>query len=146
MSLLEELESIRDRHGNLTPEIVVNEAADPDHPLHSKFVWDDTEAARLYRNVQAQLLIRRVMVSVTPASGGDPIRVRAFISRTEIDPNLATSGDGSYIPVSQVMESDVDRDKYLRQLEREWQSLKRRAHGYREFAEMVLADVREMAS
>lgn len=146
MSLLEELESIRDRHGDLTPEIVVNEAADPEHPLHGKFLWDDTEAARLYRNVQAQMLIRKVMVSVTPVSGGDPIRVRAFISRTEIDPDLASAGDGSYVPVGQVMASDVDREKYLRQLEREWQSLKRRAYGYREFAEMVLADVREMAS
>jgi len=146
MSVLQELQSILDRHGDLTPEIVVNEAANPEHPLHGKFVWDDTEAARMYRKVQAQLLIRSVKVTVTPVGSTDPISVRAFISRTEIDPDAATAGAGSYSTVEQVMASDVDRDKYLRQLEREWQSLKRRAHGYREFADMVLADVREMAS
>lgn len=145
MSVLHELQTILDKHGDLTPEIVVNEAADPAHPLHAKFMWDDTEAARLYRNVQAQLLIRSVKVTVTPTGATQPIRVRAFISRTEIDPDAAAAGDGSYAPVEQVMASDVDREKYLRQLEREWQSLKRRAYGYREFAEMVLADVREMA-
>lgn len=145
MSLLEQLQSILNHHGDLTPEIVVAEASDPDHPLHDKFTWDDSEAARLYRMVQAQVLIRSVKVTVTPSGSTDPIRVRAFISRTEIDPDAAESGNGSYAAVESVMASDVDREKYLRQLEREWLSLKRRATGYREFAQMVLADVREMA-
>lgn len=145
MSVLNELQAILDRHGDLTPELVVAEASHPDHPLHPKFVWDDTEAARLYRNVQAQLLIRSVKVSIIPSGGNEPVVVRAFISRTEIDRDVATAGSGSYAPVEAVMASDVDREKYLRQLEREWQSLKRRAQGYREFAQMVLADVRDMA-
>ena len=146
MSVKDELLSIRERHGRLTPDIILGEAADPDHPLHGKFVWDDTEAARLYRNVQAQALIRKVEVLIQPSGGGEPIQVRLFISQTEIDPEAPTAGDGSYLSVEEVMASDVYREKYLRQLEREWQALKRRAHGYREFAEMVLADLREMAS
>lgn len=50
--------------GRLTPEAVVKEAEDPSSPLHGEFVWDNTEAARLYRLQQARQLIRVVKVEV----------------------------------------------------------------------------------
>ena len=49
----------------LTPESVVQTAADPDHVLHDSFEWDDGAAGHNYRMWQARQLIRGVKI-VTP--------------------------------------------------------------------------------
>jgi len=60
----EELDRIREVSGSLTAEGTVKAAEKPTSPLHDLFVWDNTEAARLYRLVQARTLIRSVTVVV----------------------------------------------------------------------------------
>lgn len=35
--------------GRLTPAEVLEEARNPESPLHDQFTWDDTEAAEKYR-------------------------------------------------------------------------------------------------
>lgn len=57
-----ELELIRARDGNITPEAVLEEACNDDNPMHSEFTWDDSEAAHAYRLEQARSLIRSVEV------------------------------------------------------------------------------------
>jgi len=52
-----ELEKIYKRHKVVTVEVVLSEAAKPNHPLHAYFEWDDEAAARKYRTVQAYSLI-----------------------------------------------------------------------------------------
>jgi hypothetical protein len=65
-AIVAELETIRRNAGGvLRPEDVVSFAADPDTELHSRFEWDDTEAAQQYRLWQARQLIR-VTVTVLP--------------------------------------------------------------------------------
>lgn len=102
MSVATELEAIYDRHGVLTAEKVVAEAADPDHALHGSFEWDDTIAGHAYRCEQARAMIRSVPLRIVtePArSKGDPIKVtvRAYhhvrgqyltLERIEADPDL----------------------------------------------------------
>lgn len=56
-----------DPDGLIQPAVVVDEAEDPESPLHRYFEWDDTEAARAYRLVQARSLIARVRVNVKTA-------------------------------------------------------------------------------
>jgi hypothetical protein len=54
-----ELERIWEKNGQrLRPENVVEEARPPDSVLHDEFIWDDTEAANLYRLGQARSLIK----------------------------------------------------------------------------------------
>lgn len=48
--------------GRLTPEDVVEAARARSSPLHAAFCWDDTEAARLYRLVQARNVIGAIVV------------------------------------------------------------------------------------
>lgn len=48
----------------LTAEATVEAAKDDESPLHSQFVWDDTEAAHNYRLAQARALIRRIIVTM----------------------------------------------------------------------------------
>lgn len=64
MDLIEQiLVALADAHdGRLSPDIVVAAAIDPTSPLHSKFEWDDTEAAKEHRRNQARALIRSVRV------------------------------------------------------------------------------------
>lgn len=52
-----ELERIYKRHKRVTVEVVLAEAAKPNHPLHSYFEWDDVAAGQKYRMVQAYSLI-----------------------------------------------------------------------------------------
>ena len=58
------LRAIEDATGRLTPEIVVNVAHDPEHPLHDRFEWDDSIAGPKYRESQARRLIKSVMIEV----------------------------------------------------------------------------------
>lgn len=50
--------------GVLTPDAVVENARDPESPLHDKFEWDDTKAAHAHRIYQARKLIASVKVIV----------------------------------------------------------------------------------
>ena len=71
-----ELQSVRERRGELTPAIVVEEAKSDDSPLHDRFEWDDTEAARKHREHQARYLMNRIEVVVEVR--GERRETRAF--------------------------------------------------------------------
>lgn len=68
-NLRDQIEAIRASHGRLTPELVVDEARNPDHPLHHRFDWDDVVAGEKWRRVQAGELIRSVRVIYRNAKG-----------------------------------------------------------------------------
>lgn len=70
-----ELEKVRteNEEGLLVPSAVVDVAADPDNPLHSYFTWDDSEAAKKWRLVQARALIREIEVTLPEDVNENPI-------------------------------------------------------------------------
>lgn len=74
-----ELERIYARDGLLDPVVIVGEAEDEASPLHAYFMWDDTEAARRFRLMQARGLIRSVRIRVETAPEVTR-RVRAYVS------------------------------------------------------------------
>ena len=77
-----ELNRIASEHGDrLLAKDVVEAAKPKSSPLHSKFCWDDTEAARKYRLDQARDLIQ-VYVTLIPFEDGKPKAVRAWVSLT----------------------------------------------------------------
>lgn len=58
-SIISELRTIAAKNdGLLKPEYVVESARPVNSPLHTRFTWDDTEAANQYRLQQARQLIR----------------------------------------------------------------------------------------
>lgn len=57
-------------------------ASDPDSPLHAEFDWDDTSAARKYRQTQARTMIACLRVEVINVQK-KPSQVRAFIRTAE---------------------------------------------------------------
>lgn len=74
----EELARLHSANGGLRPEEVVENARDPNSPLHSNFEWDDGKAAEEHRKSQARRLIASVRI-LTPSSEG-PKQTIAWIS------------------------------------------------------------------
>ena len=95
-----ELARIRSENGGkLTASSVVEAAEADDAPLHPFFVWDDTEAAREYRLMQARQLVRSVRVI---RDDQPPRRIYVHVSKDE--------GEGSYDPLDLVVKQP---DRYL---------------------------------
>lgn len=62
------IQELRDRHGRVTPRMVVDAAKNAKHPLHDEFEWDDATAADQARLERARVLIRYVTVMVVHES------------------------------------------------------------------------------
>lgn len=80
-----ELEKIKEKHGKITPDVVVKEAKKKKSPLHNCFEWDDTVAAAAWRMTQAKYMIRQIEVVITAEEDKPPVRIRAFHSVIEED-------------------------------------------------------------
>jgi hypothetical protein len=69
------LAGIRDKFGELTPELVLKEASKKSSSLHSDFQWDDKRAATLYRLDTARRLIRHLRVVSDGERTDEPVYV-----------------------------------------------------------------------
>jgi hypothetical protein len=135
MTLRDELMAIYQQKGSLTPELVVDTARDPGHPLHDKFEWDNDLAGEAYRLGQARTLIRTVKiryVSDTTDTGSPP--VRAFAS-------VKTPNGRVYEPMEEVVADPFKAQLVLNDMKREWQAMMNRYRGFNEFWELVKADL-----
>lgn len=141
MSLRDQLQAIYDKHGTLTPALVVEEARDESHPLHPR-VFDRpvAEAAEAWYLHRAHELIRSVKVTYKKSDtpGDMASAVRAFHAVRGGD-----DGDQEYAykPVDEIVANPLMTELVRREMEREWKSLHRRYSMFVEFVEMVRGDV-----
>jgi len=97
-------------------------------PLHSAFEWDDSEAARLFRDEQARDLIANIVVVYEEPGSDEPSMIRAFVH---------ISGESGYTNTVTAM-SDVDkRQKIVEQAWKDLQIWTVKYEQYKEFAEIV---------
>lgn len=84
----ERLLEIHAARNTITPEIVVDDAKDPESVLHEHFEWDDSVAGHQWRLEQARTLIRsvRIVVEYEERSVSCPVFVR--------DPQVSSSEQG----------------------------------------------------
>lgn len=120
------------KHGDLTPEIVVDEARPEGAPLHDRFEWDNKIAGDKYRIVQAQQLIRSVNIEFIDKRTGERKFVRGFHSRRE-----AGQEAGGYQPTEEIVQDEMSLRLLLKQCEREIADLKRKYGHLAEFADMM---------
>lgn len=133
--LRDELLAVRSQHGRLTPQLVVDAARDPGHPLHSRFEWDDAVAGEAWRRQQAHELIRKAKVVYREASDAEPEKsVRAFVAIPSQDGHV-------FDPVEEVVEDPFRRQLTLNTMEREWKALLTRYKEFEEFLALVRRDV-----
>jgi len=133
-NLRDVLMEIRAKRGALTPEVVVEEASDPMHPLHHRFDWNDDSAAHKYRIMQAGQLLR---VKYRTDVGDDTTDLRAFWVRRD-ETGAPTS---TYEPIEEIVQDPFQRELMLRQLRRDWQTFKKRYQHMSEFVTEVLTDL-----
>ncbi len=133
-NLRDVLLAIREKRGALTPEIVVEEAADPMHPLHHRFTWDDSAAAVKWRLHEAGQLLR-VKYKTGVGDGRDSLRAFWVTKDSEGRPT------SNYEPTEEVVLDPFQRELMLRQMKRDWQTFKRRYQHMQEFTDEVLADL-----
>ena len=121
-----ELERIREKHGELTPALIVQESEDEDAVLHSIFQWDNARAAQLYRERQAGNLIRNIVVSVTNETVS--YNVRAFVN---VQP--APEKPREYVPLQEAIANEDAYKDLLEQARCDMQSF---VDKYRQITEL----------
>lgn len=130
------LEDIRSRKGQLTPDIVLDEARDESHPLHNSFEWDDNIAAEAHRRWQARSLIKAIIVRE------EKYDCPAFVS-------VRIESVRSYEPVSVVSVSDVFKNSVLTEYKERIRNLKKETYRlmrYFEQAERFLEKLNSIES
>jgi hypothetical protein len=81
-----------------TPSAIVDLAAPDESPLHELFTWEDSEAARLYREVEARKIVRSlVTVKVTSQ---EIIPTRAFVSVVDV----GNPGNRKYVALDHALQ------------------------------------------
>lgn len=98
-----ELERIRQEKGQLQAADVLEEAHNPESPLHEAFEWDDSLAAAEHRLGQA----RRLIVSIRVLNGPTQRPVPCYVSVRS--PEVGRS----YMPVAEVLSDDQLRARLL---------------------------------
>lgn len=141
--LREQLQTIYDKQGKLTPELVVEAARPKNHPLHDRvFDRDQSEAAEAWYRRRAHELIQSVRIVYREATEDVPaLRVRAWHAvRAEGPEQFA------YEPVEKIAQDPFTRQLVLREMEREWRQLFSRYEKFEEFLSLVLGDLKEKAA
>lgn len=124
----QELERIRKANGGvLVPEHVVEAARSEDSPLHSRFTWDDSEAAHQYRLVQARALIR-VRVFTEPQTAST---VRAYVS---LKRDRYNGESGGYREIRQVLKVKELREELLAEAMEDMKAFEAKYHALNELA------------
>jgi len=136
-SIAAELLRIETKRRVLRPTDVVEEARDPDSPLHRYFSWDDGEAAQKWREDQARGLIASVRVKITTTPERPPLR--AFL-------HVPSTGQAQHYGSAAKVMSDPERRRLvLSRALTELDSFKKRYAEIEELA-VVFAAAEEVAT
>lgn len=110
----------------LTAEAVVADAKKATSPLHSFFCWDDSEAAKLYREDQARWLIRSVIRVTVRGDDHEDLQTREFV-------NVTIEDERQYVSVATAMNNANLRNQMFENALRELGMFERK---YKDLAEL----------
>lgn len=132
------LDLAKQHDGEITPEIVLNEARSPVSPLHKQFCWDDTKAAEMFRLTQAAALIRRVKITYT--TDNKEIRVRAFVNvRPQIneDEEPEEQAKGVYVTLTKAASVESYREQMLKACRRDVEAFRSKYSSISEVSDII---------
>ena len=105
----EELERLRYANdGVLLVDDIVEAASQIGSPLHKHFTWDDTEAARRYRQEQARALVQKCRVTM---ESRPDVLMRAYVSVA----SDRTKG-GGYRAIEEVLDDEALREELVNEM------------------------------
>jgi hypothetical protein len=102
-----EFERLEQKHGHISPKLVLDESRSEKAPLHKCFEWNDNVAAEKYRLSQAGLLIRSLTVIIDEHEQTEP--VRAYVN---VVPE-APARRGEFINITSALKDSEMRDVTL---------------------------------
>ena len=123
-----ELTRIKEEHGELTPEAVLDQARQHNHALHAQFDWDDTVAAGKWRREQAAELIRVILVRDDGVEDSKAVRAFVKLENVRSDP---------YRPILDVLADPEMRAQLLEKAHKELDAWTRRYENLEEFAVLI---------
>lgn len=132
------IRALAEKHGQITPELVLDAAKPKTSPLHAYFLWDNTAAARKYREIQAQQLIRSIKVTYEPRENVS-VRIREFVCITPDSGDPETAASNIYIPYQAAVKVDTYKDQVLAQCRRDAESFRQKYRALQEAAEIITA-------
>ncbi len=132
---LQEIKALEDRAGKLTPEQVIEAAADESSALHGCFTWDDSEAAAKYRLDEARELIRSVRIETV-------IEERTIRSVAYVHDPRREQNESGYVNVLRVRKPDAV--EVMRTELNSIAALLERAHGIAQSKAAALPGVAEL--
>lgn len=139
----QKLAEIAEAHGRLTPDLVVEEAKNPESVLHGLFEWDDEQAGHQHRLFQARQIITSVRVVITTEN--KKISTVYYVRDPEADPM-----EQGYVSIDKLKtDKDLARESIVMEFSRATaylQRAKNHAHalGLEEDIESLILDVEEL--
>ena len=134
------IRSLAEKHGSITPTIVLGAAKSKSSPLHHYFLWDNTAAAEKFREIQAQQLIRSIKVTYEPSDDASThIRVREFVCVTPDSEDPETASANIYVPYSTAIKVESYRDQVMSQCRRDAESFRQKYRALQEAATIIEA-------
>ena len=131
-TVLDELRRVYADQGLLTPQVVVDDARNPESGLHQYFEWNVKKAAEQHWLTTAADLIRHAKVTIINADQ-QTVEIRAFVNIREDDETT-----GVYVASEDVRPVDVTL--VLARMERDVAALRRKYRAHAEYFEQVLRD------
>lgn len=134
----ERLEQIRGNNpgDDISPAEVVEDARNPESPLHDVFDWNDETAAKKQREHRARQLLAATIVVTIQVIGGrpEPVEQFAFVSVGRSVP-----GGARYVTTARAMNDAEMRDRVVSDAIAGLQAWRRRFGHISELAEIVEA-------
>lgn len=138
MTLRDAFQAVYERHGELTPRLVVEEARNGTDAaalrLREMLPWDADEALYNYQLVIAAKEIRRLKMVYKPTPRSGLREVRSFVS-------VPAPSGRAYHPTDKVAADPLLSRLLLQEAERAWRDLKVRYGQLSGFVEMVRRDL-----
>ena len=118
------MERLAAEHSVISPKIVLEEARNPNSPLHDKFEWDDSTAAENFRLIQAAGLIRQWKGTFVRIEREVEVVKLSDIRMAESPETSRGRGKASYEKLDNILDDPKKRASLLRTVIRQVRSIK----------------------
>jgi hypothetical protein len=132
---------LQKKYGDVTAEMVVQDATHALSPIHQAFEWNDQQAAHLHRLHQARTMMTSIRVLDKASDSLGPVRFLVSLTQTD-QPTTSRV----YVPLRDAMKDPKQREIVLRQAYRELQSFQARYRELEEFSDLMVAIETQMKS
>ena len=136
----EHIEELEKEHGEVTPQILLDDSRPEDAVLHCLFEWDDTAAAEKWRIQQSKNIVGNLVAVSVESSDSEDGEVRAFV-------NINNRNEkASYISTVTALSNKETKQRVLRNAEIELEMFTKKYSGLINVASILEEALRKLTS